>query len=102
MKPINTRLYKVWQELRKIEEVPKELLDELEEIADSITKINNPYLPDDLKESIQRYGIPQRLQGDKTSILQKFNIDYEPDNLPSLTLEYIIMNNDYKNPEEEK
>jgi len=96
MKPINTRLYKVWQELRKIEAVPKELLDELENIADSITKINNPYLPDDLKESIERYGIPQRIQGDKISILQKFNIDYEPDDLPKLTVEYVIMNNDYK------
>ncbi len=97
MKPINTRLYKVWQKLRKIEEVPKELLDELEEIADSITKLDNPYLPDDAKESIQRYGISQNLQGDKTSLLQRFNINYEPDELPKLFLEYVIMNNDYKN-----
>ncbi len=96
MKPINTRLYKVWQKLRKIEEVPKELLDELEEIADDMTKLDNSYLPDDLVDAIERYAIPQNLVGKRTSVLQDFKLDYKPDELPMLRLNYVIMNDDYK------
>ncbi len=98
MKPINTRLYNIWKELKKIDGVPVEILDELQNISDDLTNIENPYLPDDLVESIERYAIPQSLYGKRVSVLQEFNLQYEPDNLPTLNVKYIVMNDDYKRP----
>lgn len=92
MTSIQKRMYTLYKELKALE-VPNYLLTELESISNDMGKLtSDSYLPDDLVDSMDRYGIQLNLLGKRKSVLQDFKISYAPDELPTITLRYIIMN----------